>query len=160
MKAILLGALLMAAPSSSAETQVASDSSNGVHVGLLVGEPIGVSAHAAVLGPLGVQAAIGQSTRADARLLIALDVVWALPDVFGRFDDTAVIVRVGGGGRYATDLGGEGPTRYGLRASFGLAYQFFDRDLEMFADVAPGLSLNGRKRASIDGGFGMRVRLF
>lgn len=137
-----------------------------VSLGLLAGEPIGVSA-ALVLGERwALHADAGASTAERLRFIAAADLVYALPDALGPIPGTGLLVPwFGLGARFVTlRQAPHSPVplsdvrdHAGLRWPFGISWVVAGAPLAFFAEIAPGLALVPSVMASLDGGIGARV---
>lgn len=124
---------------------------SGVGLGVIFGEPTGLSAKLWTSERTAVDGAVAWSFAGNGWLHVHTDFLihnydlidvsqGALPVYFG----------LGGFVTFASDLG------LGARVPFGLAYQFEDAPLDIFVEVVPGLSLFPGIGFYMSGGIGVR----
>jgi hypothetical protein len=135
-------------------------------VGLLVGGPIGATAEVGISERFAVHVDAGASTLARVRYIGAVDVVYALWDVFGPIADVGFMMPwFGLGARYAvgrTPLHSDVPLHntgdhFGIRVPFGISYVTRGVPVEVFVEIAPALGFIPNPLAALDGGLGVRV---
>ncbi len=138
-------ALLLALPFTALAQQ------NGLGLGIIVGEPTGLSFKQWIGGDKAVDGAIAWSFREPGSLHIHADHLWhkfelinvstgKLPLYFG----------VGGRIRFANDA------ELGIRLPVGLAYLFDGAPVDVFLEVVPILDLVPASDVSFNGAFGAR----
>ena len=120
---------------------------SGFGIGLLVGEPMGVTLK--FLGPHGVQIHVFYDF-SDEYPGVSADYVWHVPIA----SDPAMAFFFGGGVKLIPKVGAY---RFGLRVPIGLNLTLDDLPFEFFAEVAPGLRLLPKTKFDIDGAMGARV---
>jgi hypothetical protein len=136
-----------------------------ISVGLLAGEPIGVTALVGLGDRLALHVELGPSTADRIKRIGAIDLVFLLPDVFGAVLDGFLVPWIGVGPRYAmlkqlahsTVMISDTRDHFGLRAPFGTSFFTTDGGVELFVEVAPGLAFVPSSLASVDGGVGIRL---
>ena len=157
MLAVLVALSALSAPDAQPGLTV-RDAQPGLRVGIVAGEPAGLSGIIGLPGPFALAIAVGYSSRDDAHALAVVDGLWLLPEIFGEVGEGRMVTYTGIGGRVSTRF--DESHRGGVRVPFGIAYIFGEDSLELFAQVAPGLSWGGpRVEAIIGGGVGVRVSL-
>ena len=137
-------------------TSVSSTSSSAgkLGLGLIVGEPTGLSAKYWLNDTLALDGAVGWSTRDHTDLYLHSDVLWhnfnlipvprgSLPVYFG----------VGGLVRFRDD---NRDNDVGIRAPVGVSYMFDNAPVDVFAEIAPAIDVAPSVRGEITGGVGIR----
>ena len=124
---------------------------SGLGLGVLIGEPTGISAKLWLKGPSAVDAAAAWSTRGDNSLHLHVDY---LHHFFGLFPvpQGKLPLYVGGGGRvrFADN------SKFGVRVPVGLAYLFPTIPVDIFLEIAPIVDLAPDTGFDINGGIGAR----
>lgn len=128
-----------------------------VRVGLLIGEPICATVGFTLSERFIMQADIGPSTSSRQSAIAAVDLVYTLPEVFGGDLSRDHFVPWFGLGLRLSMGKDETPNRFGPRIPFGISFFAAENSIELFASIAPGLSLAPDVWSSLDGGLGVRV---
>ena len=153
-------ALTMAAATSTA-ADLHQDEPAPLRVGLLLGEPTGVTLTAGLWRQLGLQVEGGYSTNRDTDVVIAADLLWSIPELFGSVASPAKLTAwTGLGARVALGFEQDTGHRAGLRVPFGISYLAHGGTTEIFAQVAPSLSFSPDVRVAVGIGAGLRMALF
>ena len=122
-------------------------------LGMILGEPTGVSFKHWVSGKTAIDAALAWSFAGPGDdIHIHADYLWHTPL---RSSDPAVrrtSFYIGAGGRVRF----ENDSRFGARVPFGLVHFIKDAPLDIFVEVAPILDLAPVTELSINGGIGLR----
>jgi hypothetical protein len=125
--------------------------------GIILGEPIGVSAKYWFNDMLAIDGALGASFDGhgdnDLSLYLHSDVLW----------HTFKLIKVSKG-RLPAYIGAGALVRirdnrdnqFGLRMPLGLAYQFEDAPLDIFAEIGPAIDIAPGLRGEVTGGIGIR----
>lgn len=123
----------------------------GLGLGLVFGEPTGLSAKLWTSEKTALDAAVAWAFSGDGWLHIQADFLVHNYDIF-TVEKGALPLYFGGGAyiAFSNDLG------LGLRVPVGLAYQFEGAPVDIFAEIAPGLRLFPDLKFYIGGGIGVR----
>lgn len=144
----------------SAVTVVAALSASApspVRVGLMIGEPISVTVGFTLSERFVLQADLGPSTASRLDAVAAADLVYTFPEFFqDKTDGDYFVPWIGLGMRYSAGEDEE-PNRFGPRFPFGVSFFTSERAIEFFGSISPGLGLAPDLRATLDGGFGVRL---
>jgi len=121
-------------------------------LGLVLGEPTGVSGKIWLGRTTALDGAVAWSTGRDDDLQLQGDYVW---HDFGLFDVDrgALPLYYGVGGRIRTNRGSD---RLGVRFPVGLAYIFAGSRFDAFMEAAPTLDLAPRTDVELAAGIGVR----
>jgi hypothetical protein len=121
-------------------------------LGLIVGEPTGVSGKLWLSRTTAMDGAVAWSTARDDELHLQGDFVW---HDFGLFavDRGALPLFYGVGGRVRLNRGSD---RLGIRFPIGLAYIFEGSRFDVFMEAAPTLDLAPRTDVELTAGVGVR----
>lgn len=125
----------------------------GTGLGIVLGEPSGLSGKFWIGPGTALDAALAWSTRDDHDSVnLQLDHVW---HDFGLFnvDRGALPVYYGIGGRLALE---DDHDRLGVRVPLGLAYIFPSQRADLFIEVAPTLDLSPETNVDVAAGLGVR----
>jgi hypothetical protein len=124
----------------------------GFGIGVIVGEPTGISIKQWLSTKTAFDAAVAWSFARETSLHIHADY---LVHAFDEFDtEESVPLYYGIGGRLKTSDGGD--ARLGVRGVIGIGYLFREAPIDLFFEVAPILDVAPRTELSINGGFGAR----
>lgn len=121
-------------------------------LGVIAGEPTGVSGKLWLSAATAVDGAMAWSTAADGRLHLQADFVWHDFDLF-EVDRGALPVYYGVGARVRF---AERDDVIGVRFPVGLSYLFEGRRFDAFMEVAPILDLAPSTDVDVEGGLGVR----
>ena len=149
MKKLILVAAFIISFSGLAKAQ-----QSGFGMGVMFGEPTGLSAKGWISESSAIDAGIGWSFVNNGSLHIHADYLYHFKNVFGTPN---VPLYLGVGGRikmknteHNTD------TRIGIRVPIGIAFQFQDAPVDIFLEIAPILDLNPTTEGSVNGAIGIR----
>ena len=131
---------------------VPSAAQGGAGLGIIVGEPTGVSGKAWMGGNMAIDAAAAWSFAHEDALHIHGDVLAHAMDLFP-VDRGALPLYYGIGGRLKIR---DEDTQFGLRVPLGLAYIFPSSRADMFVEVAPLLDLAPDTDVSVNAAAGVR----
>ena len=124
----------------------------GFGLGVIVGEPTGISLKSWLTGTTAIDAAVAWSFARESSFHIHADY---LIHAYDEFDtNESVPLYYGIGGRLKTSNGGD--ARLGLRGVIGIGYLFREAPIDLFFEVAPILDVAPSTELSINGGFGAR----
>ena len=124
----------------------------GFGLGVIVGEPTGISVKDWLTGKTAIDGAIAWSFERETSFHIHADY---LIHAFDEFDSTEnVPLYYGIGGRLKTSNGGD--ARLGVRGVIGIGYLFREAPIDLFFEIAPILDVAPRTELSVNGGFGAR----
>jgi hypothetical protein len=147
MKRIALVVLLVgmtSLPFASAETEPFG-------LGVLLGEPTGISAKARLDEVSAIDAAVAWSFVDEGSFYFHADYLYHFTDVLHAYPgDLPLYVGVGGKVSLRED------PLVGVRVPFGIAYEFDPAPLDVFLEVAPGVGLFPETSLNIGGGIGIR----
>lgn len=128
-----------------------------LRAGLLIGNPLSISLATDLSEGLVLQLDLGLSFSDDFSGIVGMDVVYRAESIFGRISaDLWLMPWVGFGMRGAIGEG-EQPNRFGFRIPAGVSMLSEVEPLELYGQVAVGLSAFPERRASIDAGGGIRI---
>ena len=134
-------------------TSTTSNSGN-LGVGVIIGEPTGMSLKYWLNETMAVDGAFGWSTEDDSVFYMHGDLLWhnfdLIPVSRGRLP---VYFGVGGLVRFR-DNGND--NQVGIRVPIGLSYMFDDLPLDIFAEIGPAIDVEPDVRGEITGGIGVR----
>lgn len=124
----------------------------GLGVGVIVGEPTGISLKHWLTAKTAVDVAVAWSFARESSLHLHADY---FVHAFDEFDTKeSVPLYYGIGGRLKTSDGGD--ARLGVRGVIGIGYLFREAPIDLFFELAPILDVAPRTELSINGGFGAR----
>jgi hypothetical protein len=123
-------------------------------VGIIVGEPTGLSLKYWLNDTMAVDGALGWSHRDDTDLYLHSDILWHDSDLIpvsqGRLP---LYFGVGGLVRFRDD---NNDNEIGVRAPVGLSYMFENLPMDIFVEVAPTIDIAPNIRGEVTGGIGIR----
>lgn len=144
-------------------TQTAADQASTperiapLRLGLQIGGPVGLTVAGGITERVTVHGLVGHLGGEPGALLFALDAVWELPEIFGPIGDHGdTSTWFGAGLRYASGQGEESGT-FGARVPFGVSYFLRRAAIELFVEVAVGLTFVPELDTTVDGGVGVRL---
>jgi hypothetical protein len=148
---LLICTILFTAP---AQAQV--DQHDNVGLGVLLGDPSGISYKNYFNSTNAMDAAVGWSLRNDGGLYIHADYLWhnyeLFQDMEGSVEKGLVGLYFGVGGRlFISD-----ESDLGVRVPVGVNYMFENDPLEIFIEVVPILDLVPSTHGDFGGGIGIR----
>lgn len=146
MKIIMLFFVLSIVLSTAALSQ-----DKGFGVGVILGEPTGLSAKAWVSEQNAVDFGLAYSFRSKGYFHIHADYLWHFPNVIESTE--RIPLYFGMGGRLAV---GKGSGIFGVRIPFGIAFWLRSAPIEFFLEAAPIVDLAPATGASGNGGVGVR----
>jgi hypothetical protein len=120
-------------------------------IGVLLGEPTGLSAKVRLGETSAIDAAAAWSFLDEGSFYFHADYLFHFPDVF-TVDPGELPLYVGAGGKIALR---EDPF-VGVRIPVGVAYEFETVPLDVFFEVAPGVGLFPETSVDVGGGIGIR----
>jgi hypothetical protein len=122
----------------------------GFGLGILLGEPSGLSGKMWVSQVNAVDAGLAWSFKNSGFLHIHADYLWHFPDVISSSE--RLVLSAGLGGR----LGTGHDAVLGVRIPFALAWWPHGVPLDLFLELAPGLDLLPATEFAMQGGIGIR----
>jgi len=123
----------------------------GVGLGVIIGEPTGLSAKFWTSERTAVDAAVAWSFYAPPRFHIQSNFLMHNYDLFSvGSGELPLYYGAGAFIAFSSDLG------LGLRAPVGVAYHFEDVPVEIFGEIAPGISFLPETKFYFGGGTGAR----
>jgi hypothetical protein len=123
----------------------------GFGLGIIMGEPTGLSAKGWVSSRGAIDAGLAWSFRGQGFLHAHMDYLWHFQDVINTRHQ--LMPYVGLGGRI---WGNNGRAIAGLRVAGGLSWLPADTPLDVFVEIAPVVDLTPETEASVNGGVGIR----
>jgi hypothetical protein len=142
-----------AATSTGSTTGVSSSDHGGLGVGVIIGDPTGLSMKYWLSEETAVDMAAAWSFQDDGYFDLHSDFLFHKFDLIP-VDKGELPLYFGVGGRI--DVPGHGDTRLGVRIPVGLAYEFGDAPVEVFAEVAPIVDVVPATQLRWNGGIGVR----
>ena len=122
-------------------------------LGLVIGEPIGLTAKFWANDWVAVDAGLGWSFTDPEGTDLHADALFHKFDPF-RTDTPELALYAGAGARLK--FPDHGDTRVGIRFPVGAAYQIPEHNLEFYAEIAPILDVTPSTRLAWNGGIGIR----
>jgi len=129
---------------------------DGFGLGVIIGEPTGLSFKKFISDDKAIDGALAWSFRGEGSLHIHADVLWHKFDLIN-VNKGRLPLYFGIGGRISTPEHHD--THFGLRIPVGLAYMFDGAPLDVFLEVVPILDLVPDSDVSFNGAFGLRFYL-
>jgi len=128
-------------------------------VGVIVGDPSGLSARFALDNEHSIDGALAYATGANSGFHIHGTYLWDRARTFPT-DQDPIEMYYGLGARIISiDKGKyDGDVSFGPRAPIGLLYNFTNPNLEVFGEIAAVLDLTPKMTVDLDVGVGVRVR--
>jgi hypothetical protein len=123
----------------------------GFGLGVIMGEPTGLSAKGWVSPRGALDAGLAWSFRRDGFLLAHADYLWHFHDVVNT--EQRVIPYIGIGGRFGAK---DGESIAGIRIAGGLSWWPEGVPIDVFLEIAPVLDLTPATEMSANGGIGVR----
>lgn len=127
-------------------------------LGLIIGEPSGLSAKVFVSGPHGVQAHLGFGVGRRGFLVVIVDYLFHVTNLVPPIGDVGFLWPYAGiGGRLGVlERRNDEDVIFGVRIPLGASFGFNAVPIEVFAEFAVGIGLLPETRAIFDGGIGGR----
>lgn len=132
-------------------TNLCHSQSHGFGLGIVLGEPTGISAKLWTGSANAFDFAAAWSFKGDGHLLLQADYVWHSFDLI-RVSSGRLPLYYGIGGRVIL---ADDPL-LGIRIPLGLNYQFSSAPVDIFAEIAPILDLIPSTDFDLGGGLGVR----
>lgn len=148
MKKVLLTILVITALNISLNAQ-----SRGFGIGIVFGEPTGISLKLWDGGTTAFQGAIAWSMGNRSALRLQADHLWHFSGIPVSRGKLPVYVGLGLGATFSDDL------NLSARIPVGLDYQFGTVPLDIFVELVPGLNLTPSTDFNLDAGLGIRYFL-
>jgi hypothetical protein len=123
----------------------------GFGIGVILGEPTGISGKIWTSQQNAVDAGLAYSFRRKGYFHLHADYLWHFPHVIQSAERFPLFAGIGG--RVAA---GRGSGIFGIRIPFGLAYWVRSAPVEVFLEVAPIVDLAPATEVSGNGGIGAR----
>jgi len=125
----------------------------GVGLGVIIGEPTGLSAKFWTSSRNAVDVAVAYSFRHKGYFHLHADYLWHFPNVIHSTERFPLYAGIGG--RFAA---GSGSGIFGVRIAGGIAYWVRDAPIEIFFELAPIVDL--APETGLSGNAGIGVRFF
>lgn len=134
---------------------MATANSEGFGLGIIAGEPTGVSGKLWMTRTTALDMAVAWSEDGpgDDDIHLQMDHVWHDFDLLS-VDEGRLPVYYGIGGRVRLD-DGSGDDELGIRFPVGLAYLFEGNRVDLFGEIAPTLDLTNGTNLDMEGGLGL-----
>lgn len=133
----------------------AQQADKDVGVGVIVGEPTGLSLKSWTGGNNAFDVGLAWSLDRDA-VHVHADYLWHNFNLFDEIDEGSLPLYYGIGGRVILD---DDDAVVGARVPVGLNYLFEDAPIGLFLEVAPIINLAPDTELDVDGGVGIRFYL-
>ena len=130
------------------------DYAGKVGIGVIVGEPTGISAKYWLNDNFALDTAAGWSLRRDSDFYLHGDVLWHDFDLIP-ISNGQLPVYIGAGGLARFRDSGHA-NEVGLRMPVGASYMLENTPMDIFVEIAPGIDVSPDIRADITGGIGIR----
>lgn len=131
--------------------QNAAAQDRGFGLGVILGEPTGVSVKGWISSQSAFDAAFAWSFRRDGFLHMHADYLWHFQDIVNT--SQRVNPYIGIGGRIAAR---DGSAVVGARIPFGIAWIPSDSPVDIFLEIAPIIDLTPDTEINANGGLGIR----
>lgn len=154
MLVALVAVLAAAAPEAQTEPL---DLDSRLRFGFSIGEPLALTVASDLSAGLVLQSEIGLSALDDFSGLLAMDLVYRADQVFGPITRTLWLMPYLGAGVRVALGEGDHPDRFGFRVPAGISLRDLTEPIELFVQVAVGLSVLQERRGTLDFGGGLRV---
>ncbi len=129
----------------------------GLGVGVMFGEPTGLSFKGWISESSAIDGGLGWSFVNEGSLHIHVDYLYHFYSVF---DTPKIPLYLGVGGRIKLkNTKHDSDMRLGVRIPFGISYQFTEVPVDVFLEIAPVLDLNPSTGGSVNGALGVRYYL-
>lgn len=132
-------------------TCFASAQGNGFGLGVVLGEPTGISAKGWTSQRGAIDAALAWSARGDGYVHAHVDYLWHFQDVVNT--NQQILPYLGVGGRIQ---GNRNTAIAGVRVAGGAAWLPAGAPLDVFLEIAPVVDLAPATELSVNGGIGVR----
>lgn len=147
---ILLACFLLA------PSQATAQDEGQVGLGLMIGEPTGISFKYWTSNRNAIDAGLAWSLGQYDAIHIHADYLWHNFSTFGEVEEGELPLYYGIGGRMAF---AENDAVIGVRVPVGISYIFEEAPLDLFLEVAPTINLAPSTDFDINGALGIRVHL-
>ncbi len=145
--ATVLGLLLAAAPS------VLRAQERGFGLGIIMGEPTGISMKGWTGENNAIDAGVAWSFRTPSSFHLHADYLWHSYGVFKTSERIPLYYGVGGRVKIGRD--GE-DSRFGVRVVLGIDYMVKSAPVDVFLEIAPVMDLTPATELTANGGLGVR----
>lgn len=133
-------------------TYAADAQGRGFGLGVILGEPTGISAKGWVSPRGAIDAGLAWSMRREGFLHAHMDYLWHFKDIVNT--EQQVIPYIGVGGRIFGNNNGSAVA--GVRIAGGISWLPVDTPLDVFLEIAPIVDLTPETQTSVNGGVGIR----
>lgn len=141
----------------------AQDSEKDLGIGVMVGEPTGLSLKSWINEENAFDVGLAWSLGRYDAVNIHADYLWHNYDVFDDVEEGSFPLYYGVGGRivFADDYPDPGDSNVviGIRGPVGINYLFEESPIDLFLEVAPILNLTPDTNFDLDGALGIRLYL-
>jgi len=126
--------------------------SNGFGLGIIVGQPTGLSAKYWLSSNNALDFGLGYSFEKNSRMSLHVDYLFHARNLFNTSEN--ISLHYGPGGRLR--LVEEGDSRLGVRFDVGLTWVPRNSPIDVFIEIAPLLDIIPETKFSVNGGIGVR----
>ncbi len=126
--------------------------SNGFGLGIIVGQPTGLSAKYWLSSNNALDFGLGYSFEKNSRMSLHVDYLFHARNLFNTSEN--ISLHYGPGGRLR--LVEEGDSRLGVRFDVGLTWVPRNSPVDVFIEIAPLLDIIPETKFSVNGGIGVR----
>jgi len=126
--------------------------SNGFGLGMILGEPTGISAKDWTSGSTAFDFGVGYSFEKNSYLHIHADYLFHIKNIFKTSENIALYYGPGARIRFVEDA----TSRLGFRFDVGLVWVPRNAPIDVFLEIAPLLDIIPETDFSINGGIGVR----
>ncbi len=124
-------------------------------VGIIAGEPSGLSLKGYLSSQLAIDAIVAWSFVDDSLTLVG-DVIYDFFDIPVNTSKVTVPFYAGAGARIGFNAGKNDKTKVGIRIPVGVAVQWTQYPIEVFIEAGPGIEVAPETEFDISGGIGAR----
>lgn len=124
----------------------------GFGLGVIFGEPTGISAKGWISDRSAIDGGLAWSFRNDGYINVYVDYLWHFRDVFNN-QQSIIIPYLGVGGRI---VGDRGSATTGVRIAGGMSWLPAGAPLDVYLEFAPIVDLAPETRFNANGGLGVR----
>ncbi len=124
----------------------------GFGLGIILGEPTGISMKGWLSNANAIDAGVAWSFRRETSLHVHADYLWHSFNVFSTKEEIPLYYGIGG----RIKVGRNEDTRLGARVVVGVDFLLHDAPLDFFLEVAPILDLTPSTELNGNAGFGAR----
>ncbi|MBN1633319.1 MAG: DUF3996 domain-containing protein [Ignavibacteria bacterium] len=136
-------------------TGTAQSQQSGVGMGIMFGEPTGLSMKGWISERSAIDGGLGWSFLNEGSVHIHGDYLYHFYNVFNE-PRLPLYLGVGGRIKLKNEKHGETDARIGIRVPFGISYQFSEVPVDVFLEIVPILDLSPTSKGSVNAALGVR----